>query len=462
MALGIVCNRPVKAQYQGGITINADGSVTPSTAPIHQKGNVYTLTGNLNGSVIVEKDNIVFDGAGFTLQGSGNVTDQYGFPQYNGPQNETAISLTGRTKDTIENLNITDFGIGIALYNSSKCIISGNKLYNNNDGISLTNSWNNWIKQNDFENITTTAVGGNGSSNLISENRIVKDSNQGIFVGGSNDVISGNYMEANFIDIYVASSQNSIIGNNITGVGYGIGIQFVYGYVYGNVISKNWISNCDIAIWDSEYSNNNTIFENNIVGNSFAVFSDDGFSNETLFRNNFINNTQIVGFLNEYYETPMQYNSPQIIENHNWDNGTQGNYWSDYLTKYPAAKEVDSSGTYDTPYMVTLPPPSYPYIFYDYHPLIDTVEISQNVTELPFWTTPTPTLTPTNQAVPTSYVVIIVVVAVALAVFLISFLFYRNRRKSLSPTATVAAASGTSVVVVVGAGLLVCFKKRKH
>ena len=37
------------------ITINPDGSVV-GTDKIHQNGNIYTLTGNLNGSIIIEKD----------------------------------------------------------------------------------------------------------------------------------------------------------------------------------------------------------------------------------------------------------------------------------------------------------------------------------------------------------------------------------------------------------------------
>ena len=69
MALGVVCIRPVKAQYQGDITINADGSVTPSTAPIQQAGNVYTLTSNVNGSITVERNNMILDGNGYTVSG---------------------------------------------------------------------------------------------------------------------------------------------------------------------------------------------------------------------------------------------------------------------------------------------------------------------------------------------------------------------------------------------------------
>jgi len=35
-----------------------------------------------------------------------------------------------------------------------------------------------------------------------------------------------------------------------------------------------------------------------------------------------------------------------------WDNGSVGNYWSDYLTKYPNAAETDGSGVWNTPYVI--------------------------------------------------------------------------------------------------------------
>jgi hypothetical protein len=35
-----------------------------------------------------------------------------------------------------------------------------------------------------------------------------------------------------------------------------------------------------------------------------------------------------------------------------WDDGSRGNYWSDYLTKYPNATGVDSSGVWNTPYVI--------------------------------------------------------------------------------------------------------------
>ena len=54
------------------IYIRADGSIDPPTANITSADNVtYTFIGNINESIVVERSNIVVDGVGYTLQGSG-------------------------------------------------------------------------------------------------------------------------------------------------------------------------------------------------------------------------------------------------------------------------------------------------------------------------------------------------------------------------------------------------------
>jgi hypothetical protein len=48
-------------------------------------------------------------------------------------------------------------------------------------------------------------------------------------------------------------------------------------------------------------------------------------------------------------------NTIQVITDglaNTWDNGSMGNYRSDYLTKYPNATQVDSSGIWNTPYVI--------------------------------------------------------------------------------------------------------------
>jgi hypothetical protein len=63
------------AKAEGAIHIKADGNVD-GTNLIQHDGNVYTFTANIDNAygIIVEKDNITIDGAGYTLQGSGDET----------------------------------------------------------------------------------------------------------------------------------------------------------------------------------------------------------------------------------------------------------------------------------------------------------------------------------------------------------------------------------------------------
>jgi parallel beta-helix repeat protein len=65
----------------------------------------------------------------------------------------------------------------------------------------------------------------------------------------------------------------------------------------------------------------------------------DSSSGNTLCHSSFVNNTLQISNL-----TPGYANS--------WDNGCEGNYWSDYATRYPEASQVNSTGIWDTPYEI--------------------------------------------------------------------------------------------------------------
>src|SRR5512135_1267353 len=55
--------------------IKSDGSVDPSLAPIQRTGNTYTLTSDIVGyTIAIERDDVVLDGAGYTLTGVGTST----------------------------------------------------------------------------------------------------------------------------------------------------------------------------------------------------------------------------------------------------------------------------------------------------------------------------------------------------------------------------------------------------
>jgi hypothetical protein len=65
-----IMSTPIKSQSTSNITISPDGSVIGTTA-IVQSGNTYTLTANITENILVQKSNIVIDGAGYAINGAG-------------------------------------------------------------------------------------------------------------------------------------------------------------------------------------------------------------------------------------------------------------------------------------------------------------------------------------------------------------------------------------------------------
>jgi uncharacterized protein YxeA len=64
--------QPAKASET--IYIRATGDVE-GTDKIERDGDLYTFTDNINDSIVVERNNIIIDGAGFTMEGKGKHTE---------------------------------------------------------------------------------------------------------------------------------------------------------------------------------------------------------------------------------------------------------------------------------------------------------------------------------------------------------------------------------------------------
>ena len=303
--------QPAKGEWTGTVYIRADGSIDPPSAPISTVDDVtYTLTGNITSDadgIVVERDHIVIDGAGYTIQGPGSYPSR-------------GIDLSRRTNVTVRNIHIKSFSCGIYLFLSSNYnSITGNGITNNGDGIELWES----------------------SNNSISGNNITNNSYEGIVLvySSNNNSISGNSVTNNYIyGITLAvSSNNSISGNTITNnIADGIGLwdSSNYNSMTGNNITSN---DCGICLGYS--SNNNSIAENIIADNGYGIWLESVSNNNFIFHNDFKDNTEQV----------YSYASTNV-----WDDGypSGGNYWSDYEDRYPDAAEIDDSGIWNTPYEI--------------------------------------------------------------------------------------------------------------
>ena len=289
------------AEASETIYIRANGLVEGTDKIVNANNVTYTFTDNINDSIVVEKDNIVVDGAGYTVQGSGS---GYGF------------NLTSIINVTIQNANIKNFGWGIYLGSSSNSSISGNNITANNyDGIRIYSS---------------------SSYNTISGNSITANNGEGILLGSSsNNTVSGNSITANNYDgIYLdSSSNNTVSGNNITNNDYGIEL----GSSSNNTVSGNSITanNYDgIRIYSS--SSYNTISGNSITANNYdGIYLDSSSNSNRLYHNNIINNT-VQAYIYDSYSNV-------------WDDGypSGGNYWSNYT-----GVDLDHDGIGDSPHVI--------------------------------------------------------------------------------------------------------------
>jgi parallel beta-helix repeat protein len=357
----------------GTIYIKSDGSIEPSTASIQRIGNTYTFTDNINDSIVIQKDHIVVDGAGYTLQGT---------------ENRTGIYLTGRSNVTIKNIEIKAFDYDIELFYSSNNTVSGNNMTNSEYGLRLHYSSNNTVSGNNMTNSeyglrlhysSNNTVSGNNiaanyaqgiwlhdsSNNTLSGNHITTNNNYGIlFVESSGNTVSGNNIAANHSNgiLIIEYSKNNIIsGNNITqNESIGIALSMSSNNtVSGNNIANN--GNYGVGLYWS--SNNNTLYRNNITANEFAGILFFQSSNNTVSGNNIANNGNYGLLLNmssnnKFYHNHFTDNPNQVYVEMNstnaWDDGypSGGNYWSDYAEKYPNAEEMDESGVWSISYII--------------------------------------------------------------------------------------------------------------
>jgi parallel beta-helix repeat protein len=261
------------------IYIRADGSIDPTGAPILREGDIYTLTSNITSDangIIIERDNMMLDGNGYTLQGSGT---------------GTGIYLSGRENVTVRNTQIQAFRYGIVLTDSSNNSISGNTITTNGNGIAFSGSSNNNINGNTMTNNGECIMFSGSLNNSISVNTITNNWYGIAFSGSSTNSISGNTITANTysgIGLSDSSNNNSISGNTITNNEYGVVLS---GSSNNNSISGNSITANNVyGIYLSGSSNNNSLSVNSITNNGndgIALMSSSG---NSISGNNITNN----------------------------------------------------------------------------------------------------------------------------------------------------------------------------
>lgn len=179
-------------------------------------------------------------------------------------------------------------------------------------------------------------------------------------------------------DLNLTNNQNAILlaftnnctikGNNIQNCStvdssssffttrYGRGIRLIsssYNLIEGNNIANNYEGITiyqKIASFDHYFPcTGNNIIQNNLTSNNFGInigsdmligASENDFSSNIFYNNNFFNNAKQVIF-------PSQQSNVQIAFKNLWDNGAEGNFWSDYT-----GTDSNGDGIGDSPYQI--------------------------------------------------------------------------------------------------------------
>ena len=298
------------------IYIRNDGSVEPETMPIERTGNIYKLTSNIvHYTIEIQRDNIVLDGAGFSILGNASRIKGY-------DDGNNGVIINGRNNVNITRANFKQGDTGIRISSSSNISVIDNTFSNGLlTAIILKDSTQVLIENSEFTDLQTDievpSVSLTGSK-ITFRNNTLSGSAYGVEISGSSNLISDNKIETKSHSIELNAAYSTLIaGNKITGTVLLAGSS-------NNEIFGNNMTSIRLLI-----GSNNTLFDNYITAIELSEFA----VNNTFYGNTFATGLEV------------RFNDAETTL---WDNGTIGNYWEDYNG---TDSNVDGIG--DFPYVIT-------------------------------------------------------------------------------------------------------------
>jgi nitrous oxidase accessory protein NosD len=309
--------------------IKQNGEIEPPNLPINKTGNIYTLTNNIeNYTIEVQCDNITIDGSGFSLRGEN-------FWGYSG------LTLSNVDNVVIRNFKINTFMYGLSLSNTNHITVNSN-LINCQEDIDFHTCKDSQISENTFSG--GGLYGQQINNCLISENYFSPPIAAIDFSASNYNNITKNYVRTIIVLGEYSPCCFNILSENIFN-GLGIGIRLMGGSSNNSVIHNAiQTENTNIVLMNAQ---NNLICENSLMNGKYGI----GIDNSMIFDKNLPSSDNNTFFLNNFLNCTKPVVMKQGCINF-WDNGSIGNYWSDYLVKYPAASEIDGNGIGDTPYVL--------------------------------------------------------------------------------------------------------------
>lgn len=261
----------------------------------------YVLNQNIlnspnNACIVITASNVIFNGAGHTIDGSGS-----------SPNGTKGIIVTGFNNVTVENTILTNWEFDILYYGVNAGNIIGNNVSLANYGIFLDSSANNLVKSN------------NASYNGVYGIWLGKGPNSTVI--NSSNLLVENTITRNAFGVYIDTVGNNTLNNNLV-VNNGIGVYSTISP--SNTIDSNNISNNNLSV-ELASSNFNTIKNNNM--SSFFGITINSSNGNTIY-NNYFNN----GFNTATDDGNNSWNITRTLGT-NIIGGPYigGNFWSDYV-----------------------------------------------------------------------------------------------------------------------------------
>jgi parallel beta-helix repeat protein len=404
IGLSTINIKGIQSQQAEIIYIASDGNVissTNATVPIQQDGNTYTFTEDIIvTSLIVQRNGIIIDGAGFNLFGEGDAGID--LSSTNGVTIKNVnimgsfyygVYLLESSGSTIIDNSISGNGDGVFLYNSTQNTVSGNSITGNQIGVELRSAPNNLFRDNILDNSYNFGIYGTDLSHFINDidSSNIVNGKKVYYLVNENDQVIGpsTYPDAGFVGlvgctnitvrdlelsnngqgILLAYTTSSTIGQNVLSNNFNGILLFRSS---SNLVSSNIIIDNFRGIQFANASNSNNISSNNITRNTSGLFLFESLQN-AISGNNITDNGTGIGFRgsssNRIWSNYFVENEEQVYDYYLgnssitpslnfWSISYQigGNYWSDYagidVMSGPNQNQTGSDNIGDTPYLL--------------------------------------------------------------------------------------------------------------
>jgi parallel beta-helix repeat protein len=357
-------NLTIKGFDKGIYLYYSSNSSVFENSVLHAAMGIYVGTSSSNN--VISGNNIAGAGiAGIFLQecSSNNISEN----TITASRDGILLDYNANDNNVTKNIVKSNYGVGIWVYYSSGNTLRNNNMLQNKYNFDITSSS---ILHFDNDVDTSNTVDGKPIRCWINESdkTVPTDSGYVALVNCTRIIVQGLELTRNGQGLVIGFTTNSTIArNNITENDYGV---YLCSSSNNNICENNIKGNLRNLRLDS--SNHNCIIGNKIETGGRGIWLIES-SNNTIHHNNFTSNEQQVWdsskdmwqYGNQYgkYTGPSPY-APSVNA---WDDGSEGNFWSDYN-----GTDADYDGIGDTPYIIDESNQ-------DNHPLVDLKRVIEDL-----------------------------------------------------------------------------------